>query len=312
MIAARPKNCRGISLLEVLISMGILSVGLASVLALIPAGKSQSRKAAIDDARGNLGASAIADVINRGMLRPAIWSNSAAAAVVYDPLFAYVSGSATSFPAGLIPITLGNLTGAAVEEVCRSQDDLIYKIPDDDDSPALPVFASNGKRQSQGSFSWLATLVPAQTSATPEFFRLSIVEFHKRPFDVAAGAAWLTFQTGTAIPDGIAVSDSATVGIPANTNSPMTKEQFSDFFKAGTVVLLSDAAAHYRWVRVIMAAPHVSTGGDTVDSVDLTFDQDVTPSFESSSPTRIDVYAGAVGVAEQIVRLEGESPWVAP
>lgn len=42
-------NAKGITLLEVLISMGILAVGLVSVLALIPAGGTFLRKASVDD-----------------------------------------------------------------------------------------------------------------------------------------------------------------------------------------------------------------------------------------------------------------------
>jgi Tfp pilus assembly protein PilV len=40
---------RGITLLEVLIAMGILTIGLVSVAALVPAGRSQAMKAAIYD-----------------------------------------------------------------------------------------------------------------------------------------------------------------------------------------------------------------------------------------------------------------------
>ena len=40
---------RGISLLEVLISIGILSIGLLATLSLIPAGRTYMYKAAVDD-----------------------------------------------------------------------------------------------------------------------------------------------------------------------------------------------------------------------------------------------------------------------
>ena len=294
MFASQTLTRRGISLLEVLISMGILTVGLASVLALIPAGKSQSRKAAIDDGRGSLGSAALADVVNRGLLRPSIWSNSSATAIVYDPLFQYATNAAATFPAGLTPISLGNIAGAASDEVCRGQDDLVYSLPEDEDAPALPAFFSTGKRQTEGYFTWLATLVPAQAGATPDYYRLSIVEFHKRPFDATAGASWISLSP-------------TWYGTSATASISLSKEQFGDFFKAGTVVLVSDNAANNRWLRVLMAAPTESNDGSTVTSVDLTFDQD--PQF---TPTFIYVYAGAVGVAEQIVRLEGESPWVTP
>ena len=67
-------NRAGITLLEVLISLGILSIGLASVVALIPAGGSQARKAQIEDRRGALGAASLNDIITRGLLNPSTWS----------------------------------------------------------------------------------------------------------------------------------------------------------------------------------------------------------------------------------------------
>ena len=66
-------NRHGISLLEVLISMGILTVGLVSVLSMIPAGRSQTMKANAYDRGTTLAANAAADLINRGLIRPAGW-----------------------------------------------------------------------------------------------------------------------------------------------------------------------------------------------------------------------------------------------
>jgi Tfp pilus assembly protein PilV len=60
---------RGISLLEVLISIGILAVGLTAVLSLIPAGRSYMQKAAIDDRAAILIPNAYALVQNKGLFR---------------------------------------------------------------------------------------------------------------------------------------------------------------------------------------------------------------------------------------------------
>jgi Tfp pilus assembly protein PilV len=77
---------RGITILEVLISIGILSVGLASVLALLPAGGSQARKAMVEDRRTALGENALADFEARGFLNPVNWSGSSSPPVMIDPL----------------------------------------------------------------------------------------------------------------------------------------------------------------------------------------------------------------------------------
>ena len=59
----------GISLLEVLISIGILSIGLLSTLALIPAGRFYMKRAAVDDRAAAVIPSAFAALNTQGMLR---------------------------------------------------------------------------------------------------------------------------------------------------------------------------------------------------------------------------------------------------
>lgn len=286
--------------------MGILSVGLASVLALIPAGKSQAKRAAIEDGRGALGSSALEDCVNRGLLRKSLWRNpvtfavATSGTVVWDPLFLPLTGTTARFPSGLTPITLSTTgtTVSACDDVARAQDDLVFVVPENDEiAPASPRF-SDGKRLAEGHFSWLATLVPADASPTPEYFRLSVVEFHKRPFDGTPGEASQSFAIPNTNWAGTSVE---LVGLA------LTKDEFSRFFKTGCVVLVSDGSTNYRWLRVLMASPTESSDGASVTSIDLTFDQD--PLF---TPSVLCAYAGAVGVAEKIVRLEGDSPWVTP
>jgi hypothetical protein len=58
----------GISLLEVLISIGILSIGLLSTLALIPAGRFYMKRAAVDDRAAAVVPSAFSNLSTQGML----------------------------------------------------------------------------------------------------------------------------------------------------------------------------------------------------------------------------------------------------
>lgn len=306
MFARSLKIRRGISLLEVLISMGILSVGLASVLALIPAGKSQAKRAAIEDGRGALGSSALEDCVNRGLLRKTLWQPSSTGAVVWDPLFKSLTTLDATFPAGLTPIKLSTI-GTAIppcDDVARGQDDLVFVVPENDDAaPPSPRFG-NGKRMAEGHFSWLATLVPADTSPTPEYYRLSVVEFHKRPFDLGSLESFARFDSVDCSGASLAIPNPAD---PTAASFQLAKDAFSRFFKTGCVVLVSDGATNYRWLRVLMASPTETSDGTFVTSIDLTCDKD--PGF---TPSVLCAYAGAVGVAEKIVRLEGDSPWVTP
>jgi hypothetical protein len=68
-----PAFPRGITLIEVLISMFVLAVGLTSVAALLPVAGFQVQRAQIDDRKAQVGPSAARDARNRAFLRPDYW-----------------------------------------------------------------------------------------------------------------------------------------------------------------------------------------------------------------------------------------------
>lgn len=282
-------NRRGITLLEVLISLGILSVGLASVVALVPAGGDQAKKAIIDDRRGALGPNALADFVNRGLLNPAKWSPAQPAATNYRLLFdPVVTGSLTV--AGLVSVTgTGFTTGLLADEIFRAQDDLTYKMPDDEDAPALPTFFGGAaKRMNEGNFSWLATLVPVKN--TSPFHRLSVVTVHRRG-EIVSGSA--SFPASTSSGPFVQVTPSTAIA----------KEDVARFFAPGAVVLLTNSSSSHEWRTVVMASPDVSAAG-TVSTIEVTLNRDA-----PSPLTTIYAVEGANGLYERVVRLEETSPW---
>lgn len=277
---------RGITLLEVIISLGILSVGLASVVALIPAGGAQAMKTVVEDRRGAMAAAALADVVTRGMLDKSRWTTSPSPPYLIDPI-----GNGSFAVPGLNAVTVTGLApGPAAEEVFRAQDDLVYVVPDNDDEPAVPkYFTGTTKRLTEGNFSWLATLVPIPSGTT--FYRLSVIEFHRRqasrqvdPFPVTSGTdSYLSLTIPTS----------------------MTNDDFKSLFPVGTVVLCTgtSATAACEWRRVVMAPlPHDDgVGGKTTE---LTINGNVPVGV-----TKVYAIEGAVGLAERTVRLEETSPW---
>jgi type II secretory pathway pseudopilin PulG len=68
-IAMRSAARRGITLMEVLISIGILAVGLTSVVALVPAGRSQASRGIIYDRATTMATNALADAVTAGFTR---------------------------------------------------------------------------------------------------------------------------------------------------------------------------------------------------------------------------------------------------
>ena len=286
---------RGITLLEVLISLGILSVGLASVLALIPAGGSQTQRALIEDRRGAMAAAACADAINLGLLQPHKWNRSLAAPYycIFDPVG---NGSFTAnLDDGIQPfkaVDLGGLPAGSVEanDAFRLHDDLTFIAGTTEDAPPLPRFlqgtAGPARRFSEGTFSWLATLATGTTGA-PNYV-LSIVQFHRRPASPSAN-----------------VNPATRAGSVFTLANPITEELFRDFFPVGGAVLLTNpmtSPAIFEWRRIVMASPIISAG--LVTGADLEFDRDPSP-----NATHLHAIEGTVGLTERFVQLEGISPW---
>lgn len=145
----------GITLMEVLISIGILAVGLTAVITIIPAAGSQARKALTETNKANTGLAALNDAITRGIL-----------AIPTDPPFVidsnnpYVdadqdgendkdqSGNPLYFwPSAGLPLqSLAGLSGIAADEVFRSLDDVVYTLDySGQDGPPQPTFYFNDK-----------------------------------------------------------------------------------------------------------------------------------------------------------------------
>ena len=283
---------RGITILEVLISIGILAVGLASVLALLPAGGSQARKAMVEDRRTALGENALADFQARGFLNPINWSGASTPPVMIDPL-----GKAAGVqvvPAGMTLVDVNGLTSSALADYAfRVADDLVFTIPDNEDLAPVPGIQGNARRLTEGNFSWLATIVPLTTGTSP-FHQLSVVEFYRRSFDTAPSSSSLQLAGSFSGPMGT---------ISGNPTLSIDKDTFKSFFPTGGVVLVTTSTSSFEWRRILMAAPTYTTDESALTSIDLTFNQDVT----GASGT-IYGFAGAVGVAEKIVRLEEAIP----
>jgi type II secretory pathway pseudopilin PulG len=71
-LAPRPFHS-GISLMEVLVSIGIVAIGLVSVLSLLPVGGIQAQRAETEERKAALGLNAVQDLKNRGVLNMANW-----------------------------------------------------------------------------------------------------------------------------------------------------------------------------------------------------------------------------------------------
>lgn len=103
----------GLSLLEVLVACGILTVGLASVAALLPAAAARFGQATQQDRAGVLAANARAECVNRGLVAADIFSSSTTACVFGE--LAAVSRPEIAGPSG----TLAQRAGASTFQMAE-------------------------------------------------------------------------------------------------------------------------------------------------------------------------------------------------
>ena len=279
----------GITLMEVLIAMGILATGLASVVALIPAGGAAMKASIANDARAALGASAMADAITLGILAPSQWSPNPSGPpynIIIDPLTA-TSFATTEFP--IEPVDLARVPAGSshAQYLFSGLDDLAYSTPDDDTTPPQPIPDPNVSDliASTGAFSWLATLC-AEPSTTNRY-TLSVVTFFKRAY-------------GDVLPNIPAIGSTAHDCFEFEANVLPAGEKITAWAPRGAAILLTDGT-NCVWRTVVMAS---------VDDEDnpslclLTFSRAApfTPSFAY-------IFKGAVGVTERSVTLEENSSW---
>jgi len=189
---ANPISRRGITLLEVLIAIGILAIGLTSVVALVPAGKSQAARAVVLDRASVLAANALADAATFGLLRVDASENSLAGygmvpqsapstKTLLDPAFSGGSAlSADSYAAlnrkgiysspadGLSPATA---PAPVLRLFAQSRDDLIVSPGASDDDLPLNSFI-DGTRAFTGRMTCFYWIKNQST--------LAVVVFHNR------------------------------------------------------------------------------------------------------------------------------------
>jgi hypothetical protein len=189
---------RGISLIEVLISMFVLMIGLMGVAAMFPVGSYYMVKAEQLDRGSAVALAASEELVSRGLLAPSTWRTTAGApllatptplvAVVIDPLgvaHGVEQGQAANvavFPrddqtaaAGTRPVRVTVPDGvtqvmsrAVANMIFTARDDLSFALPTRGDAPANLLFddvlSSNPprplRRQSLGEYSWLVTIGP--------------------------------------------------------------------------------------------------------------------------------------------------------
>lgn len=275
--------------MEVLIAIGILSIGLTSVAALIPAGGSQARKAIISDRAANLAENALADAVTIGLTRP-LSLTSTAVRVIVDPEGATPSGfnPAALQASGVLSSATG---GAAVSKGIamlfgRGRDDVVFGAPATED--ALPANAFvDGARAFDGRMTclWAIESLDVQPIAAGKLVRLSVVVFHNR--------------------------DTSTLTLPATVSSageisisPPAGRNVRDILKTGVVLVMNPVGASPTLQDRDSLLFTLRTASPTVTG------NSAFGVFDRAPPAGNGVVLlDSVGLAQTIVTLEGPGPF---
>jgi type II secretory pathway pseudopilin PulG len=188
---------RGISLIEVLASIGVLSIGILALAVLLPVGRVTIAEATKADRTGDCGRAALRNVIVRRMLDTNYWSTvpTNAQSVIIDPrgvlngMNAKFGNAGTSVPR--ISLKYINNTKDA-DEVFMCKDDLIVTLPEELRKPQPVGRPQNPDAMGnpfpldyRGDLTWFLTVTPVPN--TPTRFTASVVVCFKR--DVTAPTA---------------------------------------------------------------------------------------------------------------------------
>ena len=328
-IATRsPVRRRGLSLVEVLMSIFVIAIGLLGVAALLPLAHYEASQGTIEDRIGFVGRRFWRDFLVRGWDRPDNWlsSNGAAMTVVpgqaycIDPRFvARNSATGSLFPSTGTAIAMprislrsapdGPLMGMfQADELFTSRDDLFFIQSEDKDLRPIQKFTTgNAKRESDGHFSWMATVVPAidiEPDATDSFFPaltdqyvFSLVLFHQRDSTMTPGNLLnerdvvITFHGGWGGGDATLTSSS-----PIDVRS-------GNWLLAAQTVPGAVPIYVFKWYRVIRA-DDANDGDATTRDVTL-----AGPDWEFPGSTQATIVDGVVAIFEKTIQLENFSLW---
>jgi hypothetical protein len=207
----------GISLLEVLAAIGVLSIGLLALASLLPVGRYTLSQALVADRAGACGRAAIRDIIVRRMLDSNNWTSSPgnAPSFIIDPegvtngmgsfLASAPANGSLSTRVPRIGLTFAN-TQPLADAVCRANDDLVVNMPDsmnqlpapyNQDPHGRPLnITSTGSLsgsttgtlnplQPANQYSWFATVTPEV--GNPTRFSVSVVVCYNRNLAAPTG-----------------------------------------------------------------------------------------------------------------------------
>jgi hypothetical protein len=379
---ARRSARAGISLLEVVFSIGVVMIGLMGVALLLPIAGVQANKGAIADSAARRGRDAVSEFHVRGMADYTLWrgfdstlgqfraltpqeiltrqsycidprfiargaSNAAHVRRGQFPYIVDVPGPVAGTTLNMARVTLAPSAVVApwffmgqlqADAVFTGSDDLVFDLPSDrtlgpqQNFSLIPVAPFPPlKRNTNGTVSWMATLVPKlnRWQVPTDEYTLSIVVFSRRVIDQDSGLANLNLSS-----ERLLQVRNFWSGTPATGGGDVELVTLRDYpddieLRSGNWVMLSsfrlvpgggpsDFVPVHKWYRVgNVEEEALRVGGVWVRNATLAgpdwdwgnmADNFATGTY--STRTYVTHVRGVVAVFEKTIRLESSSLWM--
>ena len=155
-----PQPSRGLTLTEVLISMGLMTLGLLGVMSLFPVGAHYMNKADVADRGSAVARSVMSDLVSRGMLNASAWRMIATTPPVPAvPPFPTVDGAINSYGRPVGPAIESWLSNGMAPAVLAQRAGNIYILD--------PIAAAVTSLAAPLAFNRIAATFPAEASNLP-------------------------------------------------------------------------------------------------------------------------------------------------
>ena len=323
----------GISLLEVLFSIGILTVGLFGVAALIPLGKLAMMETEKSDRTGACGRAALREIKVRRMLdyrywvapTPPTWWNAVTQYNDAPPLVGLLQPFVID-PLGVtssITVNLGNGTSAIprvnlnylttfnqADTIFGWNDDLIFTLPEDMSPPGTGE-RPEAMYEKQGNFSWFLTVAPASSEATlavanKRLYSVAVAVCHKRILTQTSGQPDGERMIPTALADTFTCTSPGYGGTTVtfvgpdliSGEPPLKKNEWILLYSTDTA---SSLIVQATWYRVVHAGYDTNS---TTNYITL-----VGPDWHGGTAAKIVVVGGVTGVYTTTVQLDSDLIW---
>jgi len=329
---------RALSLTEVLIAMGILTIGLLGVAAVFPVGSFYIMKAEIADRGSAIAQSVMNDIVANGMLNPrswyvmvpsprapanGVWNTGFTPDATYSPMPTAVQGSFTRPFAVALSEALNQPTVPTDKTVLPRQFGSAYVI----DPLGVSYMAFQGKPPNTG-------LVPGAVFPATAYYAF----FYYANYPTAPTSAWAPWSNGQTKPGGYdwpvrrvtfrqpgtgwhldprmaehfaRVNDDLTVDLPARDDRPAIQDwEYSDTNKngkpdSGEPAMARKWTGDYSWIATVVPSTNAARDAMATNPEGFTYDVSVVVFYKRVLPDSPEVLLNLSGNSQAYLNAMG-------